>query len=511
MAAVVLACVAAHARLAHVRSHGLLEHDESISLLMAAGQAQNCEALYHATSPITTLKAVDMQAWLRPGPDTGLADVVRSLSRHDIHPPLYFSLIHLLQKAGISSQTLLRLAGTVALALAVMAANRWLWAGASTWVRCAASAWLMLAPASLEIGTEIRQYALVVLGLVLAQAAISAHWSEHGSGRGVIALLATAPVLLLWSQLGTAIWILAALPLALAPCIRRQPAATRRLATAAAVAGLFVCPVIAWKIWLVTPPPPFPPIPPEDFGELVIQRSLRNAGSALVSLPWRWRQGAAPQIIGALGLIGLTALSLVQLRGAVRWLWATALAWLAGWFALMALAVIPHHATHAEHLQPLLLVIPLVLAAVATTAPRVRIRRLAAAVLAASAASHVLGFWQMLDARAEPTAVAELRAADHILVTAPRRGFLLPVIAPLRPDAAVHIGSPAAALAAWGTSPPAAKKFILVDVTADGPAPGREAFIAHMRRHYGEMEVVRDEPVRKLIAFRRPRENRAGE
>ncbi len=502
---VVLAGVAAHACMADLRSRCLLEHDESISLLMAAGKAERIDELYRAKEPVVTLPASELKRWLTPGGQTGLFDVFHSLARHDIHPPLYFSAIHLLQRAGLSSRAGLRLFGTAMLVIAVYVANRYIWPGASLPVRCLASAWLLIAPASLEIGTEIRQYSLVILGLLLSHAAIMVHW-RGGSDRVAIALLIASPVILLYSQFGTAVWIAAASVLVLVPSIRRQAGANRRLLPAAIGATVLLVPLVVCRWLWMSAPSPYAALSRAEFGELAFGRSLANVGLAAVSLPWRWRDGLVAQIVGAAALSGLCWMAFSILRGPLRWLWTAAMAWLAAWLVLMAAAVVPKHAAHSEHLQPVLLCIPVLLAGASLAPISRRQRNVIVSTLALSVASHVYGFWQMLDARAEQAVMYELRAADRLLVTAPRRGFLLPVIDPLRPDATVDIGTPRAMLEGGLESAIAEDRIILVDVTAEGLAPGTDELVAHLKHFFPEVEIVRDEPVRKLTAFRRPRE-----
>jgi len=78
-AAIAIVAAAVHVRASQMRSLGLLEHDEAISLLAAAGKSLQADALYEDQSadPPVRRSAASLQAMLRPTGDPGFADVVR--------------------------------------------------------------------------------------------------------------------------------------------------------------------------------------------------------------------------------------------------------------------------------------------------------------------------------------------------------------------------------------------------------------------------------------------------
>ncbi len=500
-ALLVLAAVAIHGRLAALRSENLLEHDESISLLIAAGKADKTDPLYAAKNRVAEYRAGDLQDWLRPGAESGLTDVFKSAAKHDIHPPLYGLLLHAIQRAGISSHVYLRLIGVALLLLAAWLANRFVWPGAPAYVRWLAT-WLLIAsPVSLEIATEFRQYSLVILGLVLAQAALIAHWQGNQPDRKTVVLLAAAPVLLCWSQLGTAFWLLTALPLILVPCVRKQTRASRRLLLAAAAAAIPLSILAVWWMTQAVGPNPIPPVTAERFYEGGLQRMISNVGRAHFCLPISWQSGSLPTIVGVGVFLGVGILAFAT-RGVECWIYSAAIVWSLLWLALIAAAILPIHATHAEHLQVLILCIPMILARAACAPGNLRRRRAATAILVVAAALQVGGIKNLFEGRVERAAMVELHEADRLLSTSHLRGYLLPIVAALRPETPVVVGPPRKLSAEWqAAGPPAAERLALLYVAEEGDEPAYLELLARLFEDYRDVITAYEERSWKLIAL----------
>ena len=131
VAFVLIGLVAAivHVRAAQMRTAGMLEHDEAISLLSAAGKADVALRLYddQAADTAPMRQAAALRAMLRPSSDTGFADVRASLHDRDIHPPLYFWMLYAAQRCSLSSETALRLLGSLVLLASALTLDRFAW------------------------------------------------------------------------------------------------------------------------------------------------------------------------------------------------------------------------------------------------------------------------------------------------------------------------------------------------------------------------------------------------
>ncbi|MCB9853858.1 MAG: hypothetical protein H6819_12230, partial [Phycisphaerales bacterium] len=206
--AVVAALV--HVRAAQTRTAGLLDHDEAISLLDAAGKADRALALYddQSADPPIARSAASLQAMLRPAGETGCSDVIASLRLHDIHPPLYFLLLHAAQRIGAHSEVSLRLLGSLFLLLSAVILDRFVWPQARIVIRLLAFAILLLSPALIATAIELRQYALLMLGLSVSLAALVRLAQAPAGWRLDATLIALGASLPIWTHFGSLLWLL---------------------------------------------------------------------------------------------------------------------------------------------------------------------------------------------------------------------------------------------------------------------------------------------------------------
>ncbi|HSQ22497.1 MAG TPA: hypothetical protein VLQ52_06865, partial [Coriobacteriia bacterium] len=105
---VIALAVGAWLRIELVAVKGPVEHDESISYLAASGH----QAEYHEYIDLGAMlvepqwrEAAFWQAFLQPEDPLVFGRIAQGLAEHDIHPPLYFWLLHLWILAfGVSAQ-----------------------------------------------------------------------------------------------------------------------------------------------------------------------------------------------------------------------------------------------------------------------------------------------------------------------------------------------------------------------------------------------------------------------
>jgi hypothetical protein len=451
MAGLVAAALAIHWGVARNKAAGLLEHDEAISLLAAAGKSQRMDALYEGMTNLQFLPAAVLKDLLHPSGDVPTRDVVRSLSQKDIHPPLYFVILHGLGVLGLQPQVLLRLFGTLVFLLAAWIANRWIWPHASPIARWLGTAWLLLTPEMVNIATELRQYALVYLGVVISIAALTAWWEQTTPARHTVMLLALAPVMLLYTQLGTAIWVAVGLMAAVAQLCSGYWRRWKLLAGAGIAALIMVLPLLLWgiQINLSRNHPPPPPI--DQVYAQALQPLCRSLTDSWCLLPWTWRDTPLPLAVAGVALAG--SAMLCRRRGTVadRVLWCSALAWGVLWFSLLVCGRVPPHAVEPKQLAPAILIPLCLFVRAARPSPPHTGRRIAIGFLAVSLVGLSLGTLQTLTKPRGSRVAAALGEADCLIADAPRRGYLLPLVDKMKPQARVVIATPAMALAHWTT------------------------------------------------------------
>ena len=352
LAALAAAAVAVHVAVARERTAGLLEHDESISLLVAGGSSARALTLYAApdSHEPAVFDARTLQSWMRIAPETGFSDVARSLRQHDIHPPLYFWLLHAAQRAGIGSETLLRLIGTLLLLAAAFVVDRCIWPMAPPLARLFAAACLLLSPATVESATELRQYALVGFATIISIAVLLWRPRAPHSRWKVIFLVAVGPALLVYAHFGTAVWVLLWLIALAGLLLRRTPSQGAMAIAGVFLAALICAPLIAAYFPLLSARSsesnaPGLPIQSTTFAV------LKNLGRYFATLPWRLQ--SSPALLAIPGLVVVACIAKVRrLTREERSLLWLSLCWAASWIVLLSIGRLPPHAVDTKYLLP---------------------------------------------------------------------------------------------------------------------------------------------------------------
>jgi Dolichyl-phosphate-mannose-protein mannosyltransferase len=173
LALAVLACVllvATGLRVAAGAEKRVLTHDESISYLAAAcHQGDYARLTTRAEPPFGRwVGAEEWKALLRPDRPLCLEQIAADLAREDIHPPLYFWLLHgwaLVFGVGLWTGVSLNIALAALTGLALFALARRV-LGDPLEAALVAGVW-SLGPAAIRVFAEARQYELLALLAVL--------------------------------------------------------------------------------------------------------------------------------------------------------------------------------------------------------------------------------------------------------------------------------------------------------------------------------------------------------
>lgn len=504
-----LAAVYLHARVAERRSNDrLLEHDEAISLLAAAGKSDRIDSFYEHLDQVQVWKAGEVASLLHPTEEAGISEVFRSLGSYDIHPPLYFTSLHVLQRLGIDSQLPLRLFGTLLLCIAAIIANRWLWPDAPIVVRLMATAWLVATPVAIDFATELRQYGYVLLGTVLSLVALLRFAQPGRSERQTLIITAIAPVILLWSHYGTVLWVGLCLLTMLVGLIwsdQCNQRSRRRLGLSVLLAVVLLVPLVIWRMQGYVDHGRPPPMGTDLWYPNALRPVLSAIGQAWCSMPDRLRFSSAWPIAGVIIIVSSGIIAFLRPSRIDRVLWILATVWGITWVVLLTLSVLPPHAIEPKQLLPLVLC-PLVLLARATTPDNSkRIRMAATTLLVASLASHTLGVVQQATRPHQPS-VDALRAADCLIVSSPKRGYLLPLAAVMRPEATLIIAPPDIAIKHWPLLekhlPEGRLLYAEIDISPDRRSPSCETMLSRLAGSYAVKNLLRKEPKKTILEYR---------
>jgi hypothetical protein len=325
----------------------------------------------------------------------------------------------------------------------------------------------------------------------------------NGPGWRRACLVAAGPVVLLWSQIGTVVWVGVLFLLGLWEGFRGTTAQRRTIWRAVVMAGALLLPLGAWWVSSAAGLGPTPTIPLSRLPAAVFGPIGESIGLAWVSRPGRW---AGSPAWAWMGLAVLVFAGVAARRRGSRLDLLIALGiglWAASWVALLALGRAPPHAVTAKHLLPLVLgSLSLVVRSTAAGGGR-RLRRCAFAVLAVSLASHSIGLGQLVGAPSSTPLLAALRSADALLANSPQRGYLLPLVAAMRPGAGVMIASPGAAAERWdevqAVLPEAGLLVAEIDTARAGE--GFERLFGRLEARWGPPERLRGEPKRIVTRF----------
>jgi len=510
-AAIIGLALLLHWRVAVGRSTRLLEHDEAISLLAAAGKSKQMGGLYAQLNQdcLQVIPAKDLQDLTRPTGQTGLADVLESLAGRDIHPPLYFVTLHWIQRLAVTSNVLLRLFGTCLFLAAAWATARWVWPDAPPHAKLMGLALILTTPALVGIATELRQYALVSLGTLFSFAALITYWEARRPILETIILMSLAPALLIWSQYGTAVWVAITLFLAAVRLFRGPPVCRKTFAGSVLIGIVLIVPLFLWQSYFLT-------VATRSAQGTVSLATLSEAASAIssgagqawCSLPERWHDPTVWILVVVVVLIISGAIVLTRRAAIDQVLYCAAAAWAVVWVVWLACEKVPQHAVSPKHLAPLLFC-PLVLLVRATASVNPPwMRRLATTLLAASLLTHVgISAMRGLTERNPQRTVMALRSADCLLIDVPKRGYILPLVAQMKPEARVIIASPETAIAHWlemnRLFPNEGLIVAEIDSCHGGRrAPGAQEFFDRLSRTYRDVAALRKGPHRTITEFK---------
>ena len=304
----------------------------------------------------------------------------RSLSQRDIHPPLYFIILHGLGALGIQRLELLRLFGTLMFVVSAWIAHRWIWPDASPVGKWLGTAWLLITPEMLNIATELRQYSLVYLGVMISIAALIAWWQQATPVRHALMLLALAPVVLLYAQFGTIVWVAFGLIAALLPLLAGQARRWKLLSCSIAGAIVVLLPLLLWGFQISRTRGDTTHFPLKDIYGQAFQPLCRGLTDSWCLVPWGWRSTVLPPIIALLFLAAAGWLAWQRRWQIDRVLWLAASAWGVTWLLLLAYGRIPSHAIEPKQLAPLTLIPICLLVRTTTAAAPAGARRVAVGV-----------------------------------------------------------------------------------------------------------------------------------
>lgn len=505
----IVAMIAAfvHVRAAQVRSSGLLDHDEAISLLAAAGKSDQALLLYgdQSADPPVVRSAAALQSLLQPTGETGFADVLVSLRDRDIHPPLYFWLLHAAQRCGVHSEMWLRLLGSMMLLLSAVIMDRGVWPQSRVVLRLLAFATLLLSPTLIATAIELRQYALLFLGISVSLAAI-VRCSDSTNTPGLNAvLIGIAPSLLIWTHLGSAIWIAIWGATLLVVGGFAGPAPRKSLVVGIPLAALLAA-LLAFLLrgsWGDRVHPGFEVTSLASAAFHV----LANAVRPLVSMPWQW-QGSWIAVLPMFAAIALAIGLMVRRPTRVDLgLLAASLLWLIAWIGLLAAGKLPPHAIGTKYL----LAPALALLAVLIRSCRPETPSMTAGFVIVVAwcclLTHLAGLPSVLRTPGDATIAAQLRDVRTVFVNDPKRGYLLPIVDKLPADAKLCIMRP---LRMPSELASIAEPLLVVEVK---PLPGypssdeAERLNEFLSSQHERREVLADGPRRRLTLYRHRRSN----
>lgn len=507
LAAVLLlaVAVAVHGRVSVLRSRTLLEHDEAITLMAAAGKSHLAHQLYQRSESPRVASAGELQHFMQYTGSTGFWDVLRSLANYDIHPPFYFLLLQGAERLGIKSHTLLRLFGLIVMIAAAWVGHRYVWPDASPAAKALAAAWLLLSPTCLEIATQLRQYQLVYLGTMLSLAGLIRLWNGSERRTSSALLIGAGPLVLLGSHFGTVIWIVV-----LVTCgawILRTGSSRSRGTFVIAVAGSLVIasPLLYWWWKYAGDLGAAPTIPLSRWWAEIVRPMFDGLGHAWASWPNRWDDAGLGPVIG-IAVAVVAAILAARRRATIEFVLGLAIAaWVTTWVALLAAGKMPPHAVMPKYLAPLMLGVLTIVVRSTMRTNDPRIRGLALTLLLATMLSHGLGVRQAV---ARPTAkplMEALARCECLLINVPKRGFVLPLVAPMRPEARVIVATPEQALRDWSAMETLlpTNDVLAVEVMQEPTAESRE-LAERLKKKYEYADRLRDEPARVMTWYRRP-------
>jgi hypothetical protein len=416
LVALLVACLAVGVglRLESVRHKETPSHDESISFIAAT-----CHQDAFETDAPTgrTVPASEWQRFWHTGDGTFcFAAIGHGLATTDLHPPLYFWLLHvwsLIFGVGLTQGVWLNLLIVALTAVALFGLGRTVFCNA--WEAGLLSALWVLSPATVAISTEARQYDLFALVTVLFV------WQllRMTGRRRDLVLLALAAAAGILTQYLFALVIAGAAVIVLAK--RRHVLAT----AAATLAGLLLAALLH-----------------TGFTQSLETASNRGSGSEstgdrlghVLNTVGDYFTGHAVRhgkVVAIAMLLALAALVIVRRRQREGWELPFLAVWLGGGIALLYVAGLsPGHAMGVSYLAPAW---PFVGAV-----PILLLRKPAPVLVALMLVAGVVSAVRVDHANAKLTSPSNLlRGDDPILLGNLKRGFVPPALWHVRSDRAI--------------------------------------------------------------------------
>lgn len=483
-----------HWEFAGKRDGRLLEHDEAITLLAAAGKSDRIDALYASLDRVNEMPASELQALLKPTGDTGFGDVWNSVVSRDVHPPLYFWLLHGVQRISNASPKTLRAIGFLAMLAAAIIADRFVWPGASLTARLAAFGMLIAGPVWLDLATELRQYSLVAMGTMITLAALAQ--LQRGRPRWCMAaLLGAGCAGLIWTHLGSAAWSCVALGMAMWIAGRSEWKKTAPfwLSTAAIVLAVIPLATADWNTVVTGRAAASDATLASTASQVMsVSRSVRQA---FLPLPYRF-DGAAVNIGFTVVLTGMVVWLAQRGDAFDRAMTMGAGVWTAAWLGLLALGKIPEHAAEPKYLAPLLLSMLAIL--VRSTAKG---NRTATGTIMIGCLLSPVGWYQQTMREPDDELASAVTTTTPLLVDEPKRGHLLPIVDRMDPDARIFIAAPTVAVETWQGWKERLPDNGLLVLELGRPDPARVELKRRLLNRYVLDEEIWRGPARTLTKF----------
>jgi uncharacterized membrane protein len=414
LVALLVACLAIGIglRLESVRHKHTPSHDESISFIAATCH----QDAYEREAPVgRTVPASEWQRFWKTGDGTFcFAAIGRGLANTDLHPPLYFWLLHvwsLIFGVGLTQGVALNCFVVALTALALFGLGRTVFR--SDWQAGVLAALWVLSPATVAISTEARQYDLFALVTVLFV------WQamRMTSRRRDFALLALAAGAGMLTHYLFALVIAGVLVIAL---VRRRFRATALPVLAGLVLAALLHPGFTHSLETARNRGGGSDSTGDRF-----ERVLNTIGDYLTGHAVRHGK-----IVAIAMLLAFVALLVLRRRQREGWELPFMAVWLGGGIVLLYVAGLsPGHAMGASYLAPAW---PFFGAAAILLLRDVRLQALAVVVMVVAGVVSAVSVDRANARLASPQKL--LRGSDPILLANEKRGFVPPALWHVAPD-----------------------------------------------------------------------------
>jgi hypothetical protein len=182
-----------------------------------------------------------------------------------------------------------------------------------------------------------------------------------------------------------------------------------------------------------------------------------------------------------------------------RLLFVAILSWTVIWIALLVTGKIPPHTVAPKYLAPVVLGMLVIAVRSARSTSPAWMRRVGVTTLALFLISHAIGIRHLLQWPLQEQLVDSLRETKTLVVTIPRRGYLLPLVDKMQPESRVIV----AGQASWEKLAPLLQNdgLTLVEI---GDRTAAAELRAQLASKYPNSRVLRSEAARTITAYGRP-------